>query len=150
MKRAVLRVASPAEEEHAHTDAVGERRVVCFAEEHGMATVTAYLSAQDAATVTAALDAVAYATIHGQGGDGRTADQRRADALVMVCSGVLADPHLVKAHGQRPSIQVTIAASTLMGLDAPTRRTGRVRRDHRRHGSAHRRRPHRPMAGPVH
>ena len=35
----------------------------------------------------------------------------------MVCCGVLADPHLVKAHGQRPSIQVTIAASTLMGLD---------------------------------
>ena len=68
--------------------------------------------------MTAALDAVAYATIHGQGGDTRTADQRRADALVMVCCGVLADPYLVKAHGQRPSIQVTIAASTLMGLDA--------------------------------
>ena len=30
---------------------------------------------------------------------------------------MLADPYLVKAHGQRPSIQVTIAASTLMGLD---------------------------------
>ena len=66
----------------------------------------------------AALDAVAYETIHGQGGDGRTADQRRADALVDLCCGVLADPYLVKAHGQRPSIQVTIAASTLMGLDA--------------------------------
>ena len=117
VKRAVLRVASPAEEEHAHTDAVAERRVVCFAEERGMATVSAYLSAEDAATVIAALDAVAYETIHGKGGDTRTADQRRADALVDLCCGVLADPYLVKAHGQRPSIQVTIAASTLMGLD---------------------------------
>ena len=34
----------------------------------------------------------------------------------MACTA-LADPHLVKAHGQRPGVQVTVAASTLMGLD---------------------------------
>ncbi len=117
VKRAVLRVASPAEEEKAHTDAVAQRRVVSFPELHGMATVNAFLSAEDAATVMAALDAIARETIHGKGGDTRTVDQRRADALVELCAAALSDPHLVKAHGQRPSVQVTIAASTLMGLD---------------------------------
>ncbi len=118
VKRAVLRVSSPAEEEKAHTDAVAQRRVEMCPDVHGMAWVNAYLSAEDAATVMAALDAIAYETIHGRRGDSRTADQRRADALVDLCSGVLADPYLVKAHGQRPSVQITVAASTLMGLDA--------------------------------
>ncbi len=117
IKRAVLRVTSPAEEEKAHTDAVAQRRVVSFPDAHGMATVNAYLSAEDAATVMAALDAIARETIHGKGGDSRTVDQRRADALVDLCSAALRDPHLTRAHGQRPSVQVTVAASTLMGLD---------------------------------
>ncbi len=117
VKRAVLRVASPVEEEKAHADAVAGRRVVSFPELHGMATVNAFLSADDAATVMAALDAIARETIHGRGGDSRTVDQRRADALVELCSAALGDPHLTRAHGQRPSVQVTIAASTLMGLD---------------------------------
>ncbi len=117
VKRAVLRVSSPAEVEKAHTDAVATRRVVSFPDVHGMAFVNAYLSAEDAATVMAALDAIARETIHGKGGDSRTVDQRRADTLVELCAAALSDPHLVKAHGQRPSVQVTIAASTLMGLD---------------------------------
>ncbi len=117
IKRAVLRVTSPAEEEKAHTDAVAQRRVVSFPDVHGMANVNAFLSAEDAATVMAALDAIARETIHGKGGDTRTVDQRRADALVDLCAAALADPHLTRAHGQRPSVQVTIAASTLMGLD---------------------------------
>ena len=82
-----------------------------------MAWVTCYLSADCAATVLAAVDAVAYETIHGKGGDPRTADQRRADAVVEMACALLADPHLTRAHGQRPAIQVTVAASTLMGLD---------------------------------
>src|SRR6195952_4067355 len=117
VKRAVLRVSSPAEEEKTHTDAVAERRVVLFPDERGMAWVNAYLSADDAATMMAALDAIAQETIHGKGGDTRTADQRRADALVELCSAALADPHLTRAHGQRPAVQITVAASTLMGLD---------------------------------
>ncbi len=117
VKRAVLRVSSPAQEEKSHTDAVAERRVVLTPADRGMAYVTGYLSAQDAATVMAALDAIAQETIHGRGGDTRTADQRRADALVQLCSSALTDPHLIRSHGQRPAVQVTIAASTLMGLD---------------------------------
>jgi Domain of unknown function (DUF222) len=117
VKRAVLRVTSPAEEEKTHVDAVAERRVVLFPDERGMAWVNAYLSAQDAATMMAALDAIAHETIHGKGGDTRTADQRRADALVELCSTALTDPYLTRAHGQRPAVQITVAASTLMGLE---------------------------------
>src|ERR1700710_1253731 len=117
LKRAVLRVSSPVEEEKSHADAVGERRVVLFPDERGMAWVNCFLSAQDAATVMAALDAIAYETIHGKGGDTRTIDQRRADALVELCSAALGDPHLTRAHGQRPAVQITVAMSTLMELD---------------------------------
>lgn len=45
------------------------------------------------------------------------ADQRRADALVDVFARVIADPNLPEQHGARPSIQVTVAASTLLGAD---------------------------------
>jgi len=117
LKRAVLRVASPAEEEKSHTDAVAERRVILTPVEDGMAELWAYLPADDAAAIMAALNALAYQTIHGKGGDTRTIDQRRADALVECCSAVLADPHLTTAHGQKPAVQVTAALSTLMGLD---------------------------------
>jgi mRNA-degrading endonuclease toxin of MazEF toxin-antitoxin module len=117
VKRAVLRVTTPAEEEKTHTDAVAERRVIVTPAEHGMAELWAYLPADQAAAINAALDAVSYETIHGKGGDTRTIDQRRADALVEMASCVLADPHLTKAHGQRPAVQVTVALSTLMELD---------------------------------
>jgi hypothetical protein len=67
--------------------------------------------------VKTALDAMAYAPIHGKGGDSRTADQRRADALVDLAITALDGPAVSKGHGQRPAVQVTVAASTLMGLD---------------------------------
>ena len=66
VRRAVLRVSSPAEEENAHQQAVGERRVELHPADRGMAWVTCYLSADCAATVLAAVDAVAYETIHGK------------------------------------------------------------------------------------
>ena len=113
----MLRVACPAEEEKSHTDAVAERRVILTPVEDGMAELWAYLPADDAAAIMAALNAMAYQTIHGLGGDTRTIDQRRADALVEMASCVLADPHLSTAHGQKPAVQVTAALSTLMGLD---------------------------------
>jgi hypothetical protein len=96
---------------------VTERRVVLHPADRGMAWVNCYLPADGAASVMAAVEAIAYETIHGQGGDTRTADQRRADAVVEMAASLLADPHLTRAHGQRPAIQVTVAASTLMGLD---------------------------------
>ena len=117
MKRAVLRVTSPDVEQAAHLAAVAERRVILTPVADGMAELWALLPAPDAAQVMAALNARAQETILAAGGDDRTADQRRADALVELADTALADPALTRSHGQRPAIQVTIAASTLMGLD---------------------------------
>ena len=117
VKRAVLRVTSPDVEQAAHLAAVTERRVILTPVADGMAELWALLPAPDAAQVMAALNARAQETIHAIGGDDRTADQRRADALVELADTALADPALTRSHGQRPAIQVTIAASTLMGLD---------------------------------
>ena len=49
--------------------------------------------------------------------DGRTADQRRADALVALAAQRLTDPTLPAWRGRRPSVQVVVNASTLLGLD---------------------------------
>ena len=158
VKRAVLRVTDPADEEAAHRDAVAERRVIFTPVENGMTELWAYLSADSAAIIKATLDAMAHSTIHRAGGDERSADQRRADALVDLARTALTDPtpanparrpqarpgractdpaaagptgtgradtkstrvRLARGHGQRPAVQVTIAASTLMGLDDHT------------------------------
>ena len=170
--REVTRVASPAEEDAAHADAVIDRRVIFLPDAAGMTEMRAYLRADSAALIKATLDAMAHKTIHLLGGDQRTADQRRADALVDLarttvfptdpaptdpahtdpaptdpaptdpahtdpahtdpahtvptdtdlvgsdCSDpARTGPGWAKGHGERPAIQVTIAASTLMGLD---------------------------------
>ena len=117
VKRAVLRVSNPAVQAAAHLAAVAERRVIVTPVADGMAELWALLPAPDAAQVMAALNARAQETIHGAGGDDRTADQRRADALVELADTALADPALTRSHAQRPAIQVTLAASTLMGVD---------------------------------
>ena len=117
VKRAVLRVTPPDVEQAVHEAAVAERRVILTPVADGMAELWALLPAPDAAEVMAALNARAQETIHAAGGDDRTADQRRADALVELADTALADPALTRSHGQRPAIQVTIAVSTLMGLD---------------------------------
>jgi len=46
----------------------------------------------------------------------RTMDQRRADALVDVCSSLLTDPTLPKRQGRRASVQATGGILTLLGL----------------------------------
>ncbi|MGI8878954.1 MAG: DUF222 domain-containing protein, partial [Jatrophihabitans sp.] len=56
-------------------------------------------------------------TVFGKGGDPRTADQRRADALITMAETILGDPCLTRRHGARPAVQLTVAASTLLGLD---------------------------------
>jgi hypothetical protein len=47
----------------------------------------------------------------------RTADQRRADAVVEIALAALDNPHLPTQHGQRPAVAITIAQSTLDGSD---------------------------------
>ena len=91
-----------------------------------MAWVNAHLDAAGAQTVMTAVNAVAkklaeHAETDG-GHDCRSADQLRADALVVICAAVLNDqvpgvPKVGTWQGQRPQIQVTVALSTLLGLD---------------------------------
>ena len=135
--RAVLRVSDAATEEAAHVHAVTQRRVIFTPVGDGMTELWALLPADNAALLKATLDAMAHHPIHRSGGDPRTADQRRADALTDLARIKLTDPALAGSgsggaglagaglaggglaggHGQRPAVQVTIAASTLMGLD---------------------------------
>ncbi len=96
--RAVLAL-DPAGEQERHADAVEQRRVVLTPDLHGMAQLWAYLPADGAATVLTAIDAIAAETIFGNGGDSRSADQRRADALVTLADSALADPALTRRHG---------------------------------------------------
>ena len=106
MRRAVLRI-DPAGGQARHQRERQDRRVVLSPAEDGMAELWAYLPAHHAAAV--------YATIHDSArraitaGDERTADQRRADALV----------DLILGNDSGPAVQVnvTVPMSSLLGLD---------------------------------
>ena len=96
-----------------------------------MARLIAYLPAAEATAAFTAIDALAgHAAVDG---DERTVDQRRADAFSDVFASILdrqATPDgtpLPARHGQRVALQVTVAATTLLGLDdhpAPSAPTG--------------------------
>lgn len=115
---------------------LAQRRAVAEADRRGvrltpapdaMAYLTAYLPAVDAATCLAALDALADAAAAPAGTartpDARTPDARRADALTDTLRAVLdtgrtpSDEPLTTRQHRRPHIQVTVAATTLLGLD---------------------------------
>ncbi len=113
VRRAVTTFA-PARAEQQREQAMAERRVCITPREDGMAELWALLPAEGAAAVSAAIDALASAR---SADDPRTADQRRADALVELGIAALHDPHLPRAQGMRPAVQVTIALSTLLGVD---------------------------------
>ncbi|MCU1657843.1 MAG: hypothetical protein JWO57_2499 [Pseudonocardiales bacterium] len=131
LNRAVL-AAAPHTVEQQHEQALIRRRVVLTTVGDGMSELWALLPADGAATVMTALDALAVRT---QPGDPRTADQRRADALVQLAVPILhGDLHgdqrdsagLPQQHGMRPAVQVTVALSTLLGLDEQPGELGRV------------------------
>ena len=95
-------------------DALAERRV-CFAPRpDGMAELWALLPADGAATLMTTLNAIAAGKLPGEQ---RSADQRRADALVALASAALTGGSLPSQQGRRPAVQVTVAATTLLGLD---------------------------------
>jgi hypothetical protein len=88
--------------------------VVIISQPDGVAELSALLPAEGAALVKTVLDSLAARKTSGET---RTLDQRRADCLVDVFARVLGDPSLPEQHGHRPAIQVTVAASTLLGCD---------------------------------
>jgi hypothetical protein len=113
VRRAVAAVAAAAVDRQ-RGEAMRQRRVCVSARDDGMSELWALLPAEGAAAVMAAIDALAGVT---SADDPRSADQRRADALVDIAVAALHDPLLPKAQGMRPAIQVTVALSTLLGYD---------------------------------
>ena len=112
--RGAVAAANPATIEAQREHAMTERCVCISPREDGMAELWALLPAEGAAALITAVDALACAT---PADDDRSADQRRADALVDLGIAALHDPLLPKAQGMRPAVQVTVALSTLLGLD---------------------------------
>ena len=86
-----------------------------------MARLIAYLPAAEATAAFTAIDALAgHSAVDG---DTRTVDQRRADAFADIFTGILdtqTTPDgtpLPRKRGERAALHVTVAASTLLGLD---------------------------------
>ena len=118
-RRAVRRAAAAADvrrSEQQHSAAVADRHVRVAPAEYGMAYLSAFLPADDAAAVWTALEALAAMA---QPDDDRTADQRRADALTGLADRLLTGAPALGGtwQGRRPSVQVSVALSTLLGLD---------------------------------
>ncbi len=111
LRRAVI-AADPRRAEQRHEDAVAERRVVFTPQDDGVTELWALLPADGAALIETVLNSLGNAQT-----DNRSADQRRADALVDVFARALSDPSLPEQHGQRPAIQVTVQLSTLLSCD---------------------------------
>ena len=113
LRRAVL-VADVDGGARRHCAARAERRVEKYALDDGMGHLAVTLPATDVAVVFARLDAAARLLPRT---DERSLDERRADLLVdAVLTGIPVDG-LPVAQGRNPNIQVTVAATTLLGLD---------------------------------
>lgn len=119
-QRLVLAV-EPAEAAARCARARDERGVELRAMDDGMALLSALLPAPAAVTAFTVLDALAGTS--RAAGDERNVHQRRADAFTgifdaIAVSGTLPDgTRLPRKQGRRPEIQVTVAATTLLGLD---------------------------------
>lgn len=109
LRRAVLR-ADPDGAQARHQHRLADRAVSIRPAEDGMANLVAYLAATDAEAIFHRISELARA---GASGDTRTMDQRRTDVFVDVMLGrTSGGPARATAD-----IQVTVAASTLLGLD---------------------------------
>ena len=124
LKRLTARLVLAAEPEQAATRcarARADRGVELQPVEDGMAILHAYLPAPAAVTAFTVIDALAGTS--RAAGDDRTVDQRRADEFAdlfarIAETGLLPDGrNLPVKHRRRAQIQVTVAATTLLGLD---------------------------------
>ncbi|PZS32757.1 MAG: hypothetical protein DLM58_09180, partial [Pseudonocardiales bacterium] len=117
LRRAVLK-AAPQSAEERHTKGMAERRVVRMpADETGMSGIWMLLPDAGATVLMSAIDALARRVTKA---DPRTADQRRADAIIQLAIDTLHGSRcgeLPREHGMRPTIHVSVALSTLLGLD---------------------------------
>jgi len=119
LKREVLK-HDPRGVEQRHTAAMQERRISVKPVEDGMSWVGGTLPAPDGLALDAALDQLAAQAKTAAPEDGRTKAQRRADALGQIARDVLAGQctHCTRRPAPlRPAVQVTVAMSTLLGID---------------------------------
>ncbi|MFH5823273.1 DUF222 domain-containing protein [Georgenia sp. AZ-5] len=121
LRRAALTTGGPAAGAKRRAKAFADRHVSITPAGDAMAWVVALVRADHAEATRVLLDALAAAA-KGPA-DPRTLDQRRADALTDLVTTTLArgvdltGAELPTFHGTKPHIQVTIAATTLLGLD---------------------------------
>jgi hypothetical protein len=102
-----------------HAKAKAERYVALYPMPDGMAEITALLPADDATVVFNAVETLAR---RPDAADPRGIEARRADALVDLCRSALAPAERAQGRNSRrrrrgPRIQVTVAVTTLLGLD---------------------------------
>lgn len=114
LRRAVL-AADPAAARLRHERAQRTRAVRLVPLADGMAGVWSVLRADHALAYLEGITALAARA--RAPGDPRTLDQRRADVLADLGAQLLARDDLPRRHGRRPSLQVTLAATTALGLD---------------------------------
>ncbi|MFD9203925.1 DUF222 domain-containing protein [Streptomyces anthocyanicus] len=112
MRREVLR-ADPAGAEARHQERVRERKLLSYPQDDGMALFGAVLPAQRAAVMEQVVEAYAV----GYGDDGRTLDQKRADALYDLVVGQGQGQGGVGVGGAAAVVQVTVPLDVLMGLN---------------------------------
>lgn len=115
----------------AHTEARACRRVTRPQPmPHGMAMLEVHGPAEDVHLLHTALTGIAEitkqsATAAARAGRNADAlrqvegiDAHRFDALINLAAGALHDDRLPQRHGRRPGIAITVALSTLLGLDS--------------------------------
>ena len=134
LRRALARAvidADPAAAGECADHANSERRVVFTPAPDGMSELWALLPAEGAIRAKAGLDALATAA--RSPGDDRSADQRRADALIDLLSAGVSEPVGAVGPaappgaraGRAPEVVVTVSLETLLGLaDDPAHLAG--------------------------
>jgi hypothetical protein len=108
LKRAVARF-DRRDKTKQHEDAVAKRRVDFIAQDDG--TTDLFASALPSDAAAAMRDLIHRLAARSRGLDERTADQRRADTLIDLVLGDRPEEQV------RPTVQVTVAMSTLLGVD---------------------------------
>jgi Domain of unknown function (DUF222) len=111
LRRQVIRI-DPVGADRRHEQRTADRRVVLTPLADGMAELSALLPAPEGQAIYARLDALARRA--KTTGDDRSMDQRRADCLIDL---LLNDHRPGGAGGMTAQVRVTVAASTLLGLD---------------------------------
>jgi hypothetical protein len=97
---------------HEQVDQVEARFLQLTATEGGGTWLRGYLDSEGGAALRTALEPLARR--HGEE-DARSAERRRADALVELCGRALDSGSLPRQGGQRPHLQVTVSLETLTG-----------------------------------